>query len=268
MNKPMSLAPSAALARRSGLAVAALAVLSGAALASEPASKAAVAPPPPAPPSKAPADRPTGDQAAIDGDPARKTADKADKADKAADGKKNLDARLVQVTATLTVKVVHPDEVRKAALARLAAAGGHPTLVTENELYLEVPQSALADTVDQLAAAGIVLQKSLQRVDLTEQIVQLEAKLRSKREILGRMRSFFDDSDTQSTLRIESSMTQLVAEIEALQGELNVARASVRQARVQVSFQFHPRQHISYVHSPFGWLNTLDLDRFDHDFEK
>ncbi len=255
-----------------GIVSAAVAARGGAV---EPASKASLAAPAPMQPSKTTAERPTGDQGAIDGDAARKGAEKpAEKAaEKAAEkggeaGRTHAETRLVQVTATLTVKVVHPDEVRKAALARLAAAGGHPTLVTENDLYLEVPQAALADTIDQLAAAGIVLQKSLQRVDLTEQIVQLDAKLRSKREILGRLRGFFDDSDTASTLRIEASMTQLVTEIEALQGELNVARASVRQAHVQVSFQFHPRQHITYVRSPFEWLNTLDLDRFDHDFAK
>lgn len=227
--------------------------------AAEPAVKAA--PPASGAPVKPDTERPTGDQGAVDGNPAvRKEAEKG--------AKPGATARMVQVTATLTVKVVHPDEVRKEAIARAAAVGGHPTLVTDNDLYLEVPLDVLSATVDQLAATGIVLEKSLQRVDLTEQIVQLEAKLRSKREILGRLRSFFDDADTQSTLRIERSMTQLVAEIEQLQGELNVAQANVRQGHVQVSFQFHPRQRITYVRSPFEWINTLDLDRFDNDFDR
>ncbi len=206
----------------------------------------------------APDDRPTGDQKAIDGDPAlRKDAEKA--APPAAE-------RATSLTATIVVKVVHPQEVRKAAVERARAAGGWPTLVTDAELHLEVPQAALADTVDQLAAAGIVLQKSLQRVDRTEQIAQLQAKLKSKREILERLRTFFADSDTQSTLRIEQSMTQLVVEIESLQGELNVAESSARTAHVQASFQYHQRQRITYLRSPFEWLNTLDIDRFLAEF--
>lgn len=208
--------------------------------------------------SKSGPDRPTGDQKAVDGDtqPA-KAVEKVPKP---------VIERATSLTATLVVKVVHPEEVRKAAIERAKAAGGWPTLVTEGELHLKVPHEALAATVDQLAAAGIVLQKSLQRVDLTEQIAQMQARLKSKREILERLRTFFADSDTQSTLRIEQSMTQLVIEIEHLQGELHVADASAKMATVQASFQYHQRQRISYVRSPFEWLNSLDIDRFLADF--
>ena len=61
-------------------------------------------------------------------------------------------------------------------------------------------------------------------------------------------------------------MNQLVGEVEQLQGELNVATASVQSARVMVAFQYHQRQRISYVNSPFQWLNKLDIDRFLGDF--
>lgn len=223
------------------------------ALAQEPAEARGPAPAPKAA-SKPAADRPTGDQEAVDGNPAvRKAAEK--------DAKPGV-PRSTNLTATLVVKVVHPEDVRKGAIERARKAGGWPVLVTDTELHLEVPQDALAATVDELAAAGIVLQKSLQRVDLTEQIAQLQARLKSKREILERLRTFFADSDTHSTLRIEQSMTQLVVEIEHLQGELNVAESSARMAHVQVSFQYHQKQRITYVRSPFEWLNTLDIDRF------
>ncbi|MBM4343048.1 MAG: DUF4349 domain-containing protein [Deltaproteobacteria bacterium] len=162
--------------------------------------------------------------------------------------------------------VQHEMEGRDEELVDKRTVGGWPILVTDTDLHLEVPQDVLAATVDELAAAGIVLQKSLQRVDLTEQIAQLQAKLKSKREILERLRSFFADSDTHSTLRIEQSMTQLVVEIEHLQGELNVAESSARMAHVQVSFQYHQKQRITYVRSPFEWLNTLDIDRFVAEF--
>ena len=209
-------------------------------------------------PSKAGTERPTGDQKAVDGDPAaRKDAERE---------AKPVAERATSLTATLVVKVVHPEEVRKAAIDRAKAGGGWSTLVTDDELHLEVPHAVLTATVDQLAAAGIVLQKSLQRVDRTEQIAQLQAKLKSKREIMERLRTFFTDSDTASTLRIEQSMTNLVNEIEHLRGELNVAEASVRTAHVQVSFQYHQRQKITYVRSPFEWLNSLDIDRFLGEF--
>lgn len=220
-------------------------------------AKAQQAPPPGA--SKAPADRPTADQGAVDGDPKAR-------AEALRKGHPQIGDRAVQVVASIVVKVVHPAEVRRTTLESLKAGGGWPLLVTDQELHLAVPLPAVATVVDQLAAAGIVLQKSLQRVDRTEEIVQLQAKLKSKREILARLRGLLDDADTGSTLRVEGTMNQLLSEVEQLQGDLNVAEASVRMARVVVSFQYHQRQRITYVRSPFQWLNQLDIDRFLADF--
>jgi hypothetical protein len=195
----------------------------------------------------------------VDGDPKAR-------AEALRKGHPHVGDRAVQVVASIVVKVVHPAEVRRTTIESLKAAGGWPLLVTDQELHLAVPLPAVATVIDQLAAAGIVLQKSLQRVDRTEEIVQLQAKLKSKREILARLRGLLDDADTGSTLRVEGTMNQLLSEVEQLQGDLNVAEASVRMARVVVSFQYHQRQRITYVRSPFQWLNQLDIDRFLADF--
>lgn len=255
------------------VAAAALALALSAALGVHPAQAAAPgpgqfpakaptpAPPPVAPPAaaKAPADRPTADQGAVDGDPKAR-------AEALRKGPARVGDRAVQVVASIVVKVVHPAEVRRTTIESLKAGGGWPLLVTDQELHLAVPLPAVATVIDQLSAAGIVLQKSLQRVDRTEEIVQLQAKLKSKREILARLRGLLDDADTGSTLRVEGTMNQLLSEVEQLQGDLNVAEASVRMARVVVSFQYHQRQRITYVRSPFQWLNQLDIDRFLADF--
>lgn len=204
--------------------------------------------------SKPAEDRPTGDQKAIEGT-AKPPVDLP-----------AAPTRLVAVQATLMVKVVHPEEVRRAAIERARAVGGFATLVTDAELHLKVPPEELNATIDGLAASGLVLQKTLQRDDRTEHIAQLEAKLRSKTEILTRLRTFLDDSNVQATLQIERSMTQLVAEVESLRGELTVERSSVQHARVVARFDFHREGRITYVRSPFEWLNTVDLDRFLAEF--
>lgn len=224
-----------------------------------PVSAAVKAAPPPPPAAKPPVERPSADQGAVDGDPKAR-------AEALRKGPPQVGERAVQVVASIVVKVVHPAEVRRTTIEGLKALGGWPLLVTDQELHLAVPLPAVATVVDQLAASGIVLQKSLQRTDRTDEIVQLQAKLKSKREILARLRGLMDDADTSSTLRVEATMNQLVSEVEQLQGDLNVAEASVRMARVVVSFQYHQRQRITYVRSPFQWLNQLDIDRFLADF--
>jgi len=157
---------------------------------------------------------------------------------------------------------VHPVQARAALLAEAAQAGGFPTLVSDPQVRLKVPPQKLADVLAKVGADGIVLDKTIERVDLTEEIAQLEAHARSKLDILERLRRFFDDSNVQATLEIERNMTSLVAELESVKGRLRVARERAQWAVVEVSFQFQERDRITYVRSPFAWLNGVDLDRF------
>jgi hypothetical protein len=223
------------------------------------AASAGARPPPPTPgppkPSLPAGERPVGDQTAIE-PAAPPTTTEAPPPQ----------VRDTAITATLLVKVVHPDEVRAKVIAKTKELGGFPVLVSDGELQLKVPPESVATVLDLLAGSGTVLDKSLQRRDRTEVIAQLEARLRSKREIFVRLRKFLDDSNVSATLKVEGSMTQLVRELEQIKGELEVERASTRHALVIARFEFHREGRITYVRSPFAWLNTVDLDHFLAEF--
>lgn len=174
--------------------------------------------------------------------------------------------RLTALTAKLTVKVVHPAEVRKGLIEAARPMGGFPTLVEDQRLVLHVPHARLDAMVDAVAGSGLVISKTLERADLTGEVAQLEALLRSKQAIFARLRRLVDDADATATLRIEKSMSELVVEMERLGGRLRVERARAAHAVVDVSFRFRQRQRVVYVRSPFPWLNTVDLERFDDRF--
>lgn len=174
--------------------------------------------------------------------------------------------RATASTARITLKVVHPDEVRRALQAAADPLGGFPVLVEDRRLVLKLPPDKLAPMVQAVTDAGLVMEKSLERADLTGEIAQLEALLRSKQAIFARLRTLVDDADTQATLRIEKTMSGLVQEMEGLAGKLRVERERARFAVVDVSFEFRQRQRIVYVRSPFEWLNTVDLGLFDARF--
>jgi hypothetical protein len=98
---------------------------------------------------------------------------------------------------------------------------------------------------------GIVVEKNLERSDLTQSIAELKGRLKSKQEILSRMRSFFDDSDATATLAIEQTLTGLVIEIEQVRGALRVFGDRADWAVLDISFQFRERDRVVYVSSPF-----------------
>jgi hypothetical protein len=209
--------------------------------------------------------KPSGDEAA---QPAA-ASDEAAEGDEAAEDKPAAPIETGRQTALLsvmTLKVINPTEVRNELEKKAAELGGFPMLITDELLTIKVPPSKLSEMLQFAAEQGLVIEKTLERQDLTEQIAQLEGRLKSKLEILTRLRGFFDDSNVSATLRIEQTMTDLVAEIEEVKGQLRVARERARFAVVDIAFQFKKRDRIIYVHSPFDWLNSVTLDRFLEEF--
>jgi hypothetical protein len=170
--------------------------------------------------------------------------------------------RQTALTARMTLKVAHPDKARAAILADAREARGFPALVSSNLVRLKLPPDSLGTLLPKIAAQGFVLDKAMDRVDLTQIIAQLEAQLRSKTEILERLRGFLADSNVKATLAIEQQMTTLVSELERVKGELRVQQERAQWAVVDVAFNFEKRDRIIYVESPFGWLNTIDLRSF------
>src|SRR5436305_1090035 len=94
-------------------------------------------------------------------------------------------ARATAASAQLVVKVVHPDEARKAIAARAEALGGHLALATNERLRLKVPPAGLSDVMAMAASRGYVLERSLTREDVTEEIAELEGRQRSKDDVLA-----------------------------------------------------------------------------------
>lgn len=177
------------------------------------------------------------------------------------------EGRLTAVEFTLVLKVAHPTQARREILARVAEHGGFPTLTSDTKLTLKVPPDALAALMGELATRGLTLEKSLVREDVTEAVAKLEGRLRSKSDILAQLRRFFGDSNVVATLQIEKSMTALITELEQVKGELRVTRERARWAVIHVDFQYNVVSRVQYVHSPFDWLNRVDLDAFLERFE-
>lgn len=174
--------------------------------------------------------------------------------------------RRTSLESRMILKVINPDDARAVLEKKVLELGGFPILVEDAALVLKVPPEKLSELIAFIAEQGLVLEKTLERADLTQEIARLEGQLKSKKEMLGRLRGFFDDSNTEATLRIEQTMTEIVAEIEQIKGQLRVAEERSKWAIVDISFRFHERDRIVYVNSPFEWLNSVSLDRFLGDF--
>jgi hypothetical protein len=178
----------------------------------------------------------------------------------------NEKERVCAFSARVLLKVVHPVEARKKIVGLIDSLGGFPSVVTDQKLIIRVPPEKFPGLIRDIGQYGVVVEKTMQREDITEKLAQLGGRLRSKQDILEKLRSFFDDSNVKATLQIEKNMTQLVIELEKVKGQLRLAIDKARFATIEVAFRFRRRDRIVYVNSPFQWLNSVDLDRFLAEF--
>jgi hypothetical protein len=180
--------------------------------------------------------------------------------------KTEIGKREIALISTMILKVINPADARVALEEKVAGLGGFPILLTDESLQMKVPPEHLSKILAAASEQGLVIEKSLAREDLTLEIAEIEGALKSKLEILNRLRGFFDDSNLSATLRIEQTMNELVFEIETIKGRLRVIRDRTKWALVDIYFQFKQRDRIIYVSSPFDWLNTVSLDHFLEEF--
>jgi hypothetical protein len=174
--------------------------------------------------------------------------------------------RHTALVASVTLKVINPTETRQRVQQKALERGGFAVIVTDRELSLKLPPQALSALLEEVADSGLVIEKSLERQDLTLEVAKLEAQLKSKQAILTELRDFFDGSDVGATLRVEKSMMEIVDELEHVKGSLRVLYERASWSVVHVHFQFKERRRLTDIESPFEWLNSVKLERFLEEF--
>lgn len=157
--------------------------------------------------------------------------------------------RQVITTASLTIEVSDVDAAVDAArglteslsgsIERLnsfgTAEGGQATLT------LRVPQAQFFTALSRLERLGKVRSRDLGSQDVTDQFIDLQARLKSalaqEQSLLALLGKAVSVSDV---LTIERELTRVRSEIERLQGQLNFIERRVELATVNVSFVMPP----------------------------
>ncbi len=142
-------------------------------------------------------------------------------------------------TADLEVRV---DDVRVAADAagRLARAAGGAVDAEDRSgsadggsasLVLKVPPQEFDATIADLAALGDERSRRLGSEDVSDQVVDLEARLATQRQSVDRVRALLAEADALGeVVQVEAELTKRTADLEALE-----ARLAALEARVDLS---------------------------------
>lgn len=169
------------------------------------------------------------------------------------------------LAVTVEAQVVAADrEATALALSRWAdESGGYFTYRSADRVTLRVPDGAVTELrpfVERLGDEVLVYNPAT--ADLRARLREVDASIASRREALGEILGYLEDSDVAATLAFERELRSLNAEIEQLVGLRRVLRNRVAFARVEVALATRERGVPRRVPSSFEWINDVDLYRF------
>ncbi len=104
------------------------------------------------------------------------------------------------------------------------------------EVTIRVPQEVFPEALDRIRRIGEVQSEDLRAQDVTEQFIDLNARLRSALRTEGSLLGLLDRAtDVEDVIAIERELSRVRADIERLQGQLNFLERRVALATLSVS---------------------------------
>jgi hypothetical protein len=200
--------------------------------------------PPPAPPPPPPAGA-TTPVAVAKGDPAAEV---------------SRDPTLMVYSAQLTLAVYKVDE-SLASVEKIAREhGGFVAKRQDREIVVRVPRAKFQNVVSGIDKVGDVLHRAIEAVDVTEEHVDLEIRIKNARAMQARLKELLAKANVKEALEIEKEMHRVTGELELLEGKLKVLRDKIAYSTIAVSFQDRAPSGIAMTpRLPFPWLANLGL---------
>lgn len=157
----------------------------------------------------------------------------------------NSAERMVIYNANLSLEVNDYEQVEANIQQRVNAIGGY---VVESSIYfsgedringnlvVKVPQESFHSFIHEVESVSIKVQdRHVSGNDVTEEYIDLEARLRSKRVVEARLLDFMEKAEqTEDLLKISSDLAKVQEEIEQLVGRINYLQTNVDYSTVSI----------------------------------
>jgi len=126
--------------------------------------------------------------------------------------------------------------------SQLVASGGYVERGQLGEhsasFTLRVPEKALDATLDSLATLGSVASRTVSAQDVTEEAIDLDARLQSLIATRDRLRKLHDSATSVTeVIAVERELGRVQGEVDSLEGRLKHLRSSAALATVELSIR-------------------------------
>ncbi|MCE2469587.1 MAG: DUF4349 domain-containing protein [Dehalococcoidia bacterium] len=125
----------------------------------------------------------------------------------------------------------------------LSGGGGYEDSYTYATLRLRVPSAAFDRTIEELRELGEVLSEQSQSTDVTEEYVDLEARLRNLRAVEERLLGFLERAEkVEELLSVQRELASTQGEIERVTGRMNYLSALADESSLTLNLTQEPEE--------------------------
>jgi hypothetical protein len=162
--------------------------------------------------------------------------------------------RLLIRRASMLLEVENPEHVARRVAAVTASLGGFIEQSRESSgggvhIKVRVPAETLEDAMDSVATLGHVEKRQISADDVTEQVVDLNARVATRRAIRDRLRALLERAGSISdVITVERELARVQGELDVLERRLEYLRGSSSMAELAVDAR---RKRIL---GPLGWV--------------
>jgi len=169
--------------------------------------------------------------------------------------------RLLIRTGELTVRSGNPEEVGARAEGWVGASGGYVVLRENNTYVFRVPAEKFDEVFAQLAGLGAVARRRMDAQDVTEEVQDLELRLRNARALRDRYEELLKRAEkVEDVLAIQKELAGVTETIERLEGQLKARMTDVKMSRITLRLEPAAAGPVTALRSPFPWVRALGIE--------
>ena len=176
-----------------------------------------------------------------------------------------MQQRVVAYNAGYQIVVKDGDAAIKRTEEIAADVGGYVQRIIGTRITIRVPIQRYQDAVARVEALGRVTHRELEAIDVTEDYVDLNARLTNAIKVRERLEALLAKAeDVKAAVEVEKELRRVSEEIERLQAKLEIINKRVAFSTISATFQGSPWRAKTFAgvkRLPFEWLHSLDPNR-------
>lgn len=171
--------------------------------------------------------------------------------------------RIMAYDATLHIVVSDADNALMAMKTIGVNLGGYMQSLSGSAIVLKIPAARLNEAIRQIEALGEVAARRITGLDVTEEMMDLDIRLRNLQETRDRLSKLLEKAvKVDEVLAIEKELQRVTENLELMKGRIQYLSHSVKYSTLTVNVNAPmPQAEVQDV-VPVAWVRELGPDKF------